>query len=241
VVTPLSGDREPPRASTLVVEDDAEGAGALPDRHGKPKTSDAKVGAMLALAALVLVGIAVVVVEPPRTLIGQPPNAPSPTSSRNDSGTPLPSEAEAWGRIWSQADGAPVPLRPTWLPKNQGDYQIQSGVGPSANGSFQYNVSYWELHSVPGTTVWHIDFLAEPLGGPSRGLQQFGGAAQELKIRGHVGELFGNGSPGWTLVWNEGNYRYAIQAFGVSREDFLQITDSLVPVIDGTGQTTPPT
>ena len=195
---------------------------------------------MLALAALVLVGIAALLAEPPRTLIGQPSNAPSPTPSRNDSGTPLPTEAEAWGAIWARANGVAV-LRPTWLPKSKDEYQIGilPDIGTSRDGFFEYDLSYLELHSVIGKTVWNVEFSADSLDGPGRALQEFGGAAQDAKARGHAAELFGNGSPGWTLAWNEGNYRYAIQAFGVSREDLLHITDSLAAVIDDTGRTTP--
>jgi len=195
---------------------------------------------MLALAALVLVGIAALLAEPPRTLIGQPSDAPSPTPSRNDSGTPLPTEAEAWGAIWARANGVAV-LRPTWLPKSKDEYQIGilPDIGTSRGGFFSYDMSYVELHSVIGKTVWSVEFFADSLDGQPRALQQLGGAPQDAEVRGHAAELFGNGSPGWTLAWNEGNYRYAIEAFGVSREDLLHITDSLAPVIDDTGRTTP--
>ncbi|MEA2660731.1 MAG: hypothetical protein QOH08_303 [Chloroflexota bacterium] len=193
---------------------------------------------MLALAALVIVGIALALLEPPRTLIGQPPNASSPTSPRSDSATPV-SEAEAWGGIWSLANGAAV-LRPTWLPKSKDEYQILPDFGTSRDALSFYSFLYVEVHSVQGKTVWNVEFLAESLDGPRRGLQQFGGAAEAVQVRGHAAELFGNGSPGWTLVWNEGNYRYAIQAFGVRREDLVAITDSLAPVIDDMGRTTPP-
>lgn len=239
-MTPLPGDREQPRAGILDDEDDDDGIPAPRDGLGERKTTGAKVGAMLALAALIIVGIALALVEPPRTLIGQPPTAPSPTSSRNDSGTPLFPEAEAWGAIWARANGVAV-LRPTWLPKSKDEYQMGlPNASASRDGFFEYDVSYLELHSVIGKTVWNVEFSADSLDGPGRALQEFGGAAQDAKVRGHAAELFGNGSPGWTLAWNEGNYRYAIQAFGVSREDLLHITDSLAPVIDDTGRTTPP-
>ena len=231
-----TGDREQPHSGLLVVEDDHDGIDAPRAGLGERKTT----GAMLALAALVLVGIAALLAEPPRTLIGQPSNAPSPTPSRNDSGTPLPTEAEAWGAIWARANGVAV-LRPTWLPKSKDEYQIGilPDIGTSGGGFFSYDMSYVELHPAIGKTVWNVEFSADSLDGQPRGLQQFDSAAQDAEARGHVAELFGNGSPGWTLVWNEGNYRYAIQAFGVSREDLLHITDSLAPVIDDTGRTTP--
>jgi hypothetical protein len=149
------------------------------------------------------------------------------------------SEAEAWGGIWSLANGAAV-LRPTWLPKSKDEYQILPDFGTSRDALSFYSFLYVEVHSVQGKTVWNVEFLAESLDGPRRGLQQFGGAAEAVQVRGHAAELFGNGSPGWTLVWNEGNYRYAIQAFGVRREDLVAITDSLAPVIDDMGRTTPP-
>ena len=204
--------------------------------RGERKTT----GAMLVLAALVLVGIAALLAERPQTLIGQPSNAPSPSPSSNDSGTPLPTEAEAWGAIWARANGVAV-LRPTWLPKSKDEYQIGilPAIGTSRDGFFGYDMSYLELHPVVGKTVWNVEFSADSLDGQPRALQQLDGADQDAEARGHVAELFGNGSPGWTLVWNEDHYRYAIQAFGVSREDLLHITDSLAPVIDDTGRTTP--
>jgi hypothetical protein len=232
-VTP-TGDREQPHSGLLVVEDDDDVIGAPRAGLGERKTT----GAILALAALVLVGIGALLAEPPRTLIGQPSNAPSLTPSRNDSGTPLPTEAEAWGAIWARANGVAV-LRPTWLPKNNDEYQILPDIGTSRGGFFSYDMAYYELHPVIGKTVWNVEFSADSLDGQPRALQQFDGAAQDAEARGHAAELFGNGSPGWTLVWNDDHYRYAIQAIGVSREDLLHITDSLAPVIDDTGRTMP--
>jgi hypothetical protein len=229
-------DREQARSGIVEVLDDA-GIGPVGDHVAEGKTAAVKVGAMLALAALILVGVAVVVLEPPRTSIDRTPSGPSPTFSRNDSGTPLPTEAEAWGAIWSQTHATAV-LRPTWLPRRRDDYQLSSATGAPNDASLRYSVTYVELRSVPGSTVWNVEFLADPLEEPRRGLQEFGGAAQDVKIRGGAGELFGNGSPGWTLAWIEGNYRYAIQAFGVSREDLLRIADSLAPVVDASGRTT---
>jgi hypothetical protein len=191
----------------------------------------------VALAALVLVGIALLA-GAPRTLISSPTNVSSPTSSTTNSGTALPTEAAAWGAIWARANGVAV-LRPTWLPKSKDDYQILPEIDISGDRLFNYGISYYELRSVIGQTVWHVEFSAESLDGPGRGLQEFGGALEPAMVRGHTAELFGNGSPGWTLIWNEGNYRYAIQAFGVSREELLHITESLAPVLDGTGRTTP--
>ncbi|HTJ60128.1 MAG TPA: hypothetical protein VL333_02935 [Candidatus Saccharimonadales bacterium] len=226
-----TGDREQPH-SGLVVEDDDDGAPRA--GLGERKTTST----ILALTALVLVGIAALLAEPPRTVAGQPSNSPSPALSRNGSGTPLPTEAEAWGAIWTRANGVAV-LRPTWLPKNKDEYQFFPDASTSRDGFFTYDMAYYELHSVIGTTVWNVEFSADSLDGQPRALQQFGGAAQDAKAPGYAAKLFGNGSPGWTLVWSEGNYRYAIQAFGVSREDLLHITDSLAPVIDGTGRTMP--
>jgi hypothetical protein len=235
LVTP-TGDHGQPRSGLLAVEDDDDAISTPRAGLGERKTT----GALLALA-FVLVGIAALLAEPPRTLIGQPSNAPSPTPSRNGSGTPLPTEAEAWGAIWARANGVAV-LRPTWLPKSKDEYQIGilPDIGTSGGGFFSYDMSYVELHPVIGKTVWNVEFSADSLDGQPRALQQFDGAAQDARVRGHAAELFGSGSPGWTLVWKEGNYRYAIQAFAVSYEDLLHITDSLAPVIDDTGRTTPP-
>jgi len=222
--------------------DDASARVTLPPRDRwipRERTrTGTKVAATLAFAALVLVGIVFVFAEPSRIGVGGPAKTPSPTFSRNDSGTALPTEAGAWGRIWARANGVAV-LRPTWLPKSKDEYQIDPGVGASRDGVFNYGVSYYELHSPSGTTVWHVDFLADSLESAGGGLIQFGGPPETVTIRGHAAELTGSGSPGWVLVWNEGSYRYAIQAFAVSREDLLRIADSLAPVIDDTGRTGP--
>jgi hypothetical protein len=204
----------------------------------EPTSSGTRVAAALAGATLVLVGIVLVFAGPSRIGMGETPRTPSPNVSRNDSGTALPTEAEAWGGIWARANGIAV-LRPTWLPKNQDQYHIDPTFGTSRDGFFNYSVSYYELHSVPGTTVWHLDFLADSLDSTGGGLIQFGGVPETVTIRGHAAELTGSGSPGWVLVWSEGNYRYAIQAFAVSREDLLRIAESLALVIDDTGRTRP--
>ena len=197
-----------------------------------------KVAAALALAALVLVGIVLVFAEPSRLGVGEPATTPSPTFSRNDSGTPLPTEAEAWGGIWSEAKGVAV-LRPTWLPKGQDEYQFIRAVGTSRDGLFNYDMRYYDVRSVPGAIAWNVDFFADSLETEGGGFIHFGGVPETVTIRGHAAELTGNGSPGWVLVWSEGNYRYAIQAFAISRADLLRIANSLARVIDGTGRTGP--
>jgi hypothetical protein len=192
-----------------------------------------EVMAVAGLAAL-LVGTVLVFADPSRMGVREPPATPSPTFSRNDSGTPLPTEAEAWGGIWAEAKGVAV-LRPTWLPKSTGEYQIDPVVGTSPDGFFHYVMSYYELHSV--STVWHVDFLADSLDTQGGGLVQLGGVPEAVTIRGHRAELTGNGSPGWVLLWTEGNYRYAIEAFTINREDLLRIANSLAPVVDDAGHT----
>ncbi len=219
---------------------DAAGRVALPPRERwipRVRTrTGTKVAATLALAALLLVGI-VLIAEPSRRAVGELPTTPSPTFSRNDSGTPLPTETEIWGGLWSRANGVAV-LRPTWLPKSKDEYEVHPGVGTSRDGSFSYLVSYDDaLRSIPRTTVWNVLFAADSLEGPSRSVM-FGDVLEVLTIRGHAAELTGNSAlPGWVLVWSEGNYRYTIQAFAVTREDLLRIADSLAPVVDGAGKT----
>jgi DNA-directed RNA polymerase specialized sigma24 family protein len=195
-----------------------------------------KVASALALAALVLVGIVLVFAEPSRLGVGEPATTPSPTFSRNDSGAPLPTEGAIWGEIWSQANGIAV-LRPTSLPKGPEEYQVFPVVRTPGDGFFHYHVSYTELHSV--SFVSTVEFFADSLETEGGGFIHFGGVPETVTIRGHAAELTGNGSPGWVLVWSEGNYRYAIQAFAISREDLLRIANSLAPVIDGTGRTGP--
>ena len=192
-------------------------------------------GRVLALAALVLVVMVVVFAGRSPTRVGDPAKTPAPTFSRNDSGTPLPSEAEIWGAVWSRAQGVAI-LRPTWLPKSKDEYQVFSGAGASGGGFFSYDVSYYELRSAPGATVWHVNFMATSLEGPG-GVMQLGGVPESVTVRGQAALVTGNGSPWWVIVWSEGNYRYAIQAFGVSREDLLRVADSLAPVVDGAGDT----
>src|SRR6266550_1449147 len=196
-----------------------------------------KLNEVMAVAGLtaVLVGIVLVFADPSRVGVRESPATPSPTFSRNDSGRPLSTEAEVWGGIWSQANGIAV-LRPTWLPRSNDEYQFFPGVGTSRGGFFGYDVSYYELHSAPGTTVW-MEFFADSLETQGGGLIQFGGVPDTVTIRGHTAELTGTGSPGWVLVWSEGSYRYAIQAFAVSREQLFRIVESLAPVVDYVGNT----
>jgi len=205
----------------------------IPRRRTRTGT---KVAAALVLAALVLVGIVLVFAEPSRRAVGELPATPSPTFSRNDSGTPLPTEAEAWGGIWSEAMGVAV-LRPTWLPKGQDEYEFIRAVGTSRDGLFNYDMRYYEVRSVPGTIAWNVDFFADSLETPGGGFIHFGGAPETVTVRGRAATLTGNGSPGWVLVWSEGNYRYAIQAFAISRQDLLRIADSLAPVVNDAGDT----
>ena len=191
---------------------------------------------VLAVAGLaaVLVGIVLVFADPSRIGVRELPATPSPTFSRNDSGTPLPTEAEAWGRIWSQAKGVAV-LRPTWLPKGKDEYQVDPTVRTAPDGSFSYSYLYLELHSV--TAVWTVEFFADSVETQGGGFIHFGGVPETVTVRGRRAELTGNGSPGWVLVWSEGDYRYAIQAFAISREDLLRIADSLAHVVDDAGNT----
>ena len=201
----------------------------------KPGRKLNEVVAVAGLAAL-LVGIVLVFADPSRIGVREPPATPSPTFSRNDSGTPLPTEAEAWGGIWARANGIAV-LRPTWLPKSKDEYGIDPVVRTAPDGFFSYSFLYIELHSAPRTTVWTVQFFADSLETQGGGFIHFGGAPETVTIRGHTAELTGNGSPGWVLVWSEGNYRYAIQASAMSREDLLRIADSLAPVVDDAGNT----
>jgi len=201
----------------------------------EPRRNLNEVLAVAGLAAL-LVGIVLVFADPSRVGVRELTLTPSPTFSRNDSGTPLPTEAEAWGAIWSQSKGVAV-LRPTWLPKSKDEYGIDPVVRTASDGFFSYSFSYLELHSAPGTNVWNVEFFASSLETQGGGFVHFSGVPETLAIRGNAAELTGNGSPGWVLVWSEGSYRYAIQAFAVTREDLLRIADSLAPVVDDAGNT----
>ena len=219
--------------------DDAAAQVTLPPRERwipRVRTrTGTKVAATLALAALVLVGIVLVFAEPSRLGVREPPATPSPTFSRNDSGTPLPTETEIWGGLWSRANGVAV-LRPTWLPKSNDEYHVFPEGGTSRDGFFNYGVSYYELRSTTGTTVW-MEFFADSLETPGGGFIHFVGVPETVTVRGRAATLTGTGSPGWVLVWSEGDYRYAIQAFGVSREDLVRIADSLAAVVDDAGDT----
>ena len=197
-----------------------------------------RLGAMLALAgvAALLVAVAVVSGSAPPTGLGGQKTLP-PTATPIWDLTQLPESAQ-WGRVWSVSNGAAV-LRPTWLPKSEDEYHASFSLTVSTSGFSNYGVSFYERRpsSSPGTIVWNIEFLGDMA--PGRGVQQFGTLPESLTIRGQPAELYGNGSPGWTLVWNEYPYRYAIQAFAVSREDLLRIAESLAPVIDDAGRTNP--
>jgi hypothetical protein len=205
----------------------------------EPTSSGTRVAAALAGATLVLVGIVLVFAGPSRIGVGETPRTPSPTFSRNDSGTALPTEAEAWGGIWARANGIAV-LRPTWLSKSEDEYQVTSSVTRSSQGLLEYDMSYIEQRTPLGATVWRIEFMANPLEDPAGRLIQLGGVleTETVMVRGQVAALKGIHAPLlWQLVWMEGQYRYAIQAFATSREDLLRIANSLALVIDDTGRT----
>jgi hypothetical protein len=227
-------DEEPERWTIHELDDRAAQVTRSGDRPTLARTRT-KVAAALALAALVMVGI-VLVAGPSRTGVAEPTKTPEPTFSRNDSGTPLSSEAETWGAIWSRAQGVAV-LRPTWLPKSKDEYQVVPGGGGSRDGFVGYDVLYLEVRPAPGRTVWTVELFADSLETEGRGFIQFAGVPETVMVRGHSAQLTGNGSPGWVLVWTEGNYRYAIQALATSREDLLRMAESLAPVIDDKGGT----
>ena len=148
----------------------------------KPGRKLNEVVAVAGLAAL-LVGIVLVFADPSRIGVREPPATPSPTFSRNDSGTPLPTEAEAWGGIWSQAKGVAV-FRPTWLPKSKDEYGIDPVVRTAPDGFFSYNFLYIELHSAPRTTVWTVQFFADSLETQGGGFIHFGGAPERSRSAG---------------------------------------------------------
>jgi hypothetical protein len=205
----------------------------------EPTSTGTRGGATLAVAGLVLIGVVLISAESSRVRVGEPPETPAPTFSRNDSSTSLPTEVEAWGEIWSRANGIAV-LRPTWLPKSEDKYQVTSSVTRSSQGLLEYDMSYIEQRTPPGATVWRIEFMANPLEDPAGRLIQLGGVleTETVMVRGQVAALKGIHAPLlWQLVWTEGQYRYAIQAFATSREDLLRIANSLALVIDDTGRT----
>src|SRR5256885_13404076 len=87
---------------------------------------------VVAVAGLgvLLVGIVLVFAHPSRTGVREPPATPRATFSRNDSGRPLSTEAEAWGRMLYQANGVSA-LRPTRLPRNNAEDPFLPGVRTS--------------------------------------------------------------------------------------------------------------
>jgi len=224
---------------TVRAFDDAAARVALPARHRwipRERTRAGGSGAILALAGVAaLVLGAVLIFAGPRTGVGAPKSrAPTPYPTLDL--TQLPGAAQ-WGSIWSVSNGFPV-LRPTWLPKREGEYEVSSANLPATSGISHYSVTYGERPSSPGETIRHIDFLANRLPFQGRGYHDFGTLTETLTIRGQAAEVYFNGSEeGWTLVWNEYSYWYAIEAFGVSREELLRIAESLAPVIDDTGRT----
>jgi hypothetical protein len=230
---------------TVRVFDDAGARIPLPRRDRwipqKRASNSEKFGAMLALAGVValLLGAAVMYADWARTGVGDPPKTPPPTPTQIWDLTQLP-EASQWGRVWSLSNGVAV-LRPRWLPRSEDEYQVNFSIDASSQRLMEYSVSYIERRSPPGTTVWSIEFLANPLEAPARRLVHLGDVpkTERVTVRGHAAELMGTGSPVWQLVWSEGGYRYAIQGFAISREDLLRVADSLAPVIDDTGKTSP--
>jgi hypothetical protein len=59
-----------------------------------------------------------------------------------------------------------------------------------------------------------------------------------VTVRGQIGELITATDGGLRVVWMENDIRYTIQAeTGISASDLLRVAESLVPVVDGDGNT----
>jgi hypothetical protein len=215
--------------------------GPLPHASTRGRDRVAAVIAGTGLAVPLLV-VAVMVADP-RSAVVEQPSAPLPIASpAAPTATPISGarpEAEAWGAVWSLSPGVPV-LRPEWLPEVAGRARaVLYGVLTQGECIPGYRVEYHDLpvRATAGSTVPSIWVAVGPTRVQCSLLHLGGGAGETVTLRGRPGELHGNGRPGWQVVWSERGYRYAVQAFGFSREDVLRIAESLAPVIDDSGRT----
>jgi hypothetical protein len=223
---------------TVTSFDDAAARVALPPRERwlpADRRSKASVPAMVLTAAAIAltVGVALWLVADGRIVPAAPSARPTPSNiiPLTRGGT----EAQTWGKVWSVSQGATV-LRPTWLPFT--DFDPTYDVVTTSRGLHRYFVGYHPKNVFPpGPRPWHLLFIAE---GPDvlKSRHGVGESSMNVTVRGQIGELITATDGGLRVVWMENDIRYTIQAeTGISASDLLRVAESLVPVVDGDGNT----
>jgi hypothetical protein len=195
-----------------------------------------------ALILAALVGVAVVAM----VALSGVSRAPNENQSRSStpSATPIQdltqlSEEAKWGRIWSLSNGVAV-LRPTWLPPQADGYTTGFNIDSTTGGPIRYRFWYYvNERTPPALVVRSVEFRVGPDSEPF-GLVVLDARPEQVIVRGHTAELMGRASiPAWEVTWSEFGYRYGIQSFGFSREEFLRIVESLRRLTDETGRVAP--
>jgi hypothetical protein len=223
---------------TVTSFDDAAARIALPPRERwlpMDRRSRSSLPAMVLTASAIALtlGLALWLVVDGRIV----PAAPSakPTPSNLIRLAPGGSEAQTWGGVWSRSQGATV-LRPTWLPFT--DFNPSYDVVTTSRGLYRYLVGYYPKNVFPdGPRPWHLLFIAE---GPDvlKPQHGIGESSANVTVRGQTGELITATDGGLRVMWMENDIRYTIQAaVGISGTDVLRVAESLVPVVDGDGNT----
>lgn len=222
---------------TVTAFDDAAARVALPPRERwlpvDRRTKASLPMMVLTAAALAMtVGAALWLVADGRIIPGASSAKPTPSSLMPL--TPGGSEEQTWGKVWSLSRSAGV-LRPTWVPVTDPDASYD--VMTTSRGLYRYLVGYYPKNIFPpGPRPWLLLFIAEgpdvlkPQHGP-------GESSVNVTVRGQAGELITAADGGLRVVWIENDIRYTIQAEVIPAEDLLRIAESLVPVVDGDGNT----
>jgi hypothetical protein len=223
---------------TVTSFDDAAARITLPPRERwlpADRRAKASLPALVLTAAAVAltVGIALWLVADGRIVPAAPSAKPAPPSMIPL--TPGASEAETWGKVWSVSQGATV-LRPSWLPLT--DLDTSMDVVTTSRGLYRYFVIYHPKNQfTPGVRPWRFMFIAE---GPDvvKSLPGIGESSASVTVRGQTGQMITGSDGALRVVWMENDIRYTIQAaVGIPAGDLLRVAESLMPVVDGDGNT----
>jgi len=221
---------------TVTAFDDAVARITLPPRERwlperRSRSALPATALTFALAAIVL-GVALWLVVDGRIV----PAAPSakPTPSNLIRLAPAGTEAQTWGKVWTDSLGAAV-LRPTWLPISSSD--VREDVTIAAGRLHRYVVGYYsQTIFPPDPRSLQLLFIGE---GPDvlKSRPGAGESVVNVTVRGLAGDLITATDGGFRVVWMEGDFRYTIQAAaGIPANDVLRCAESLVRVIDADGK-----
>lgn len=213
---------------TVRAFDDASARIALPPVERwvprERRTMEVPLTAYAVIAAALLVGVVVFSGLADRIV----PAAPRPTPS-GYSMTPGASEAETWGNVWSASGHAAV-LRPTWLPVTIDVSKTNYHVQTSGGGLTRYIVLYTRAADVTPQLLLMAegpDILAARRGPGER--------SDDVRVRERSAQLLTTDDGTMRVIWSEGDVRYTVQSFHLTRDELLKIAESLMPVVAADG------